>query len=290
MSYWTNANYIDINNKKNNDLNENKFLMKLSSSFIKKHYKEIHLITDYKGEELFKDFGWSSIDTFLEDLPKEYDSVWSLGKIKSYLKICKKGDPFLHLDHDFFITKPLDQNIFNNDIIVEDREYIPSYGYNVDYFEANCPDLFLAKNTKIDFAYRCGILGGKNLCFLFDYASSALKLTLSDNNKNFFLKNIENHRKINPNFGNVNKSTLIEQYYLAACLNKWNKNPFIFWQKANEELTMRPNHGIYPHGKSFYSPGMGNQEFFNKTGCFHPYGSNKYLYKEKYRSILISLL
>ena len=294
MSYWSKPVYIPphhVKPDKNNDILKNKEIMRLTTHFIKKHYKEIHLITDYEGERNLKDLGWASINTCIEDLPQDYNSAWSLGKIKSYIEICKKGDPFLHIDQDFFITRPLDKEIFNQDVVVEDREYIPKYFYNVDYFEQNCPDLFLAKNVKIDFAYRCGILGGKDLCFLFDYASSAFKLALSENNKNFFLKPLEEHIKINPNFTSSNKATFIEQYYLAASLKKWNKSPFIFWQKTYEELIKNPNHPVKDiYGKSFYSPGPGNEDFFDKMGCLHAYGSNKYLFEKMYKNKILSLI
>lgn len=259
FSYWSKPTQSASN------INVTKKFMARSLLELKKNYKDIHLITDYEGEKEFKNFGWNSISTALEEIDKKYKEVWSLGKIKSYIEIAKKGDPFFHIDHDFLITKKLDDKILNADIVVEGEENIYHYYYNIDYFDRTCRSKYFAECNYVDKAYTCGIFGGKDLIFIYDYASSSYKMATDKINENYFLASDDIHKRICPHYKSFNKATIPEQYYLAASLKKWNKVPLIFWKSTCQDLldTINPN----------YDPNY--FDFYRRTGCIHFFGIHK---------------
>lgn len=211
MSYWS-AGY-----KKTPDdyiLN----LHKISAFFLKKNFGEVHLITDTKSKDLFKNMNFTSISTDLDNLPSSYGDVWSLGKIYTYKLASLKGDPFLHVDYDVILWEGLLDGSDKSNIITQSVEVDAINWYQVDKFIKNCPNIGLLKNLKLPLdSYNCGILGGHDLKFLYDYSSSALDLVLDEKNKDFFIKN---YYLFN---GNWEKAAIMEQYYLSVCAEYYNK-------------------------------------------------------------------
>lgn len=259
FSYWSKA------NQSNKNLAITKKFMERSVFELKKHYKDINLITDELGEKEFKYIGWNSISKSLESIDEKYKDVWSLGKLKAYMEIAKKGEPFFHIDHDFLITRPLESAVLNANIVVEGEENIYHYYYNLDYFDRTCPNKYLAECNYVDKAYTCGIFGGHDLIFIYEYSSSAYKMATDRLNEKYFLMPDEFHKKICLNYRSFNKATIPEQYYLAASLKKWNKTPLIFWKFTSQDLlqTINPN----------YDPNY--FDFFRRTGCIHFFGIHK---------------
>lgn len=272
FSYWSKA------NQNNKNLAITKKFMERSVFELKKNYKDINLITDELGEKEFKYIGWNSISKSLESIDEKYKDVWSLGKLKAYIEIAKKGQPFFHIDHDFLITRPLDPAIIDASIVVEGEENIYHYYYNLDYFDRTCPNKYLAECNYVDKAYTCGIFGGHDLIFIYEYASSAYKMATDPLNEKYFLMPDEFHRKICLNYKPFNKATIPEQYYLAASLKKWNKTPLVFWKFTSQDLlqTINPN----------YDPNY--FDFFRRTGCIHFFGIHKGL-MDRYEKALIHI-
>ena len=212
-------------------------ILKVALYYAKQHYNEIHLITDYRGEELLKDiFSWSSITTELESLPREYKNVWSLGKIKSYDIIADRGDPFLHLDYDVFLVKELPIDLINADIFCQSIERECNIMYKLVEFEKYCINKFYEDKFKTNWAPNCGIIGGKDLDFFKKYAELALKSILAKENIEFWGTPYYIHSDI--------KSCLAEQYYLAVASNIFNKKI--------KSLFSRSNYNIKIHSKSGY--------------------------------------
>ena len=88
----------------------------------KRQYESVNLIGDKKGIDLLKHLDWSSISEELEDLPEGYEEVWSLSKLKAYNIIAQKGEPFFHIDFDFFLLKKLPDNIETAQVVFQNKE------------------------------------------------------------------------------------------------------------------------------------------------------------------------
>lgn len=187
--------------------------------FLKKHYGEANLITNKFGANLFKDVGFTSIDLELENytsLFEEYKDIWSLGKLFSYMHICKKNKPFLHIDNDVFLIKPLPENLINQDIFAQNLETDAFDFYNIKIFYENCPNKSFMENKYLDLgAPNLGIFGGQDIDFIANYARNAINLILDKTNINFW-KNI--------NFPEPwQKAAIAEQYFLGQYARNFNK-------------------------------------------------------------------
>lgn len=235
-----------------------KFLMEKCIYFLKKNNYEIHLITDDHGKDLFKDLRWNSIDTSLESLPSIYSEVWSAGKVMAYNIISSKGDPFFHVDYDAFILKPLEKFVIESGVVIESKEFCKDRFYNKDLFFKRCKNKFFAKNQKINFAYNCGIIGGNNLDFFYNYSKSALDMLFDQDNQSFWLE------KQNE-FQSFTKAILFEQYYLSCCLDFFKIKPTIFYQDMCKKYKFKP--------KKYYIPNDNNVN--NTIGYVHYYGHFK---------------
>lgn len=224
LSYWSAANrkIRDENPVTDSeDIRKKLILTNYSVGYAKKHYKEVHLITDSLGAKIFKDIGFTSIDTSLEEIPKKYKETWSLGKIYAYRNISKKGDPFLHIDYDVFLQKPINPDFLKTKaVIFQSIELnLDTFGYNVDYFYKKCPVRNYAQDLKINYAYNFGVFGGNDLEFINNYASSSIDMVTNKDNASFW---IESQYKFNPEFKDFSKAVLAEQYYGALCAKYYN--------------------------------------------------------------------
>lgn len=221
MSYW------HTNHLNEYYLDQFKEFIKVSAQLIKKHYNQIHLITDFNGKkELENIIDWTSIDLQLETLPKEYSKIWNLGKLKAINLLSSKKEPFLHVDHDVFLTKKLPEDLINSNIILQSLDFYELY-MEKDKFHLKCPQKCLASSIVSNKNYNCGIIGGKDFAFFEQFTSSALKLILSNENKNFWLDDNEKEYS----FKYYSKAMLVEQYYIAVALEYFNKKPNLLYEK-----------------------------------------------------------
>lgn len=153
----------------------------LSVNCAKKWFKEVHLITDYKGKELVDDYNltFDEINTDLEHVLKNVNKKnWAIGKIYA----CKIQDkPFIHIDSDVFLFKPLPETFLSKDAGFQNLEphtYHAFYGnmiscdknnYKTPAKWYNFPD---DKNGK---SFNCGIIFFNRLDILDEWWEEALK-------------------------------------------------------------------------------------------------------------------
>ena len=246
MSYWSKA-YGKLS------FNKAKEYHSTSLELIKKHCnKQVNLITDYKGEELFKHLGWGSIDCSLEDIPVNYFQVWCLGKLKAYNIIANHGDHFLHIDYDFFVFEDLLEKIKDFDVFFQSKENTTGFSYNVNYFKEKCKNKYILNNNKyIQEAYNCGIIGGKNLEYFSEYSTRAIKMIYDKENVDFWLKDWKHHNR----FSYFTKAILAEQYYAQLIAEELNIKPSFLWNTYD------------------YDPL--NSKFVKEHKCIHLYGNYK---------------
>lgn len=253
MSYWhtdMTSRYLGGNNK---FLQEAKDFYKVSAYLVKKYHGNINLITDFRGAEELKNVAeWDSIDLSLETLPKEYSKIWSLGKIKAIRTLSFKKEPFLHIDHDVFITKKIPDRVLNNELVLQSFDSLPLKGVLSIFFNTKCKNKYLAKDTVPLKHYNCGIIGGYDSLVLGQFADSSIKMILDRDNKSCWLDNNENEFLLEY----FSKALIVEQYYLSA---------FIQNKQLKPKLLIDSNY--YP------------KESDIENGYLHLYGEKKYRYK-----------
>jgi len=174
--------------------NLNLDMWRLSFELIKKNYpkNKIYLITDDNGKKIFKDFNFTNIITKLNNIPN-FKEIWALGKIYAYKEIAKYG-PFLHLDGDVFLWKPLPENFLNSQVFVQglDKNVNPKKNiigvYNIEHVlntYEKIPEIWnkvLERDEKI-WPLNMGIFGGNNINFINYYCDFVLEMI---NDKDFY--------------------------------------------------------------------------------------------------------
>lgn len=202
------------------DLGWNKFddkvynMHKLSVLTALKSYGNIHLITTPKGKELLGDLPYTSIELYEEALPENLKDAWSLSKIYAYKQICKKNEPFFHIDYDVFLFKRIPEHLESSEVLIQHMEIgkqMVDY-YHLHVFFENCVNKYLS-NDKILVAYNMGIFGGTNIKAIRFYADEAIKL-LTDK------ENIQSYwTKQGMPIVACTKAVVLEQWYLVCCLD-----------------------------------------------------------------------
>jgi hypothetical protein len=192
----------------------------LSLETAKRHYHDTCLFTDDEGARMLIDgigLRFESVSTALNALVNHNPEWWLLGKLYTYRA---QSEPFVHLDSDEFLWKPLPEKL----------DYAPVFAQNPEYFSAGC---FGYEPEAVEFAvsaagqgwipeewqwYRtsglaqrgecCGIFGGNRLDFISHYAATAIKMIEHPRNELAWSGLNEKFRH----------SILIEQYLLSACV------------------------------------------------------------------------
>jgi len=120
---------------------------------------------------------YSAIHLTHDKLTLPHPALWALSKIYTY---SIQEHPFLHIDGDVFLFKPLHPKLLNGELIAQNVEvateklYIPAQKLLMQYLE------FFPPCVKKDFegnmpirACNAGVLGGNNLSFFRDYTDAA---------------------------------------------------------------------------------------------------------------------
>jgi len=190
-------------------------LYKLSAYYLKKNYGNVNLITDKYGAEFLKDIKFDKVDTSLEDLPKYVGAIWGLGKIKAYGLIAEKKEPFIHIDHDVFLTKKLNEDIHNSQIIAQHLEREINNLYGLDKFHLELPNLGFMANNRIKNAANMGIFGGNDFDFIKKYSDESVNLALDLANLKYIRETIFEY--------SWQPSVLYEQYFMTLMADYENK-------------------------------------------------------------------
>lgn len=212
-------------------------LHKISSFLAKKHFKEVHFLTDNKSKEYFKDIPFDSVECIFDDLDIGYNNVWSVSKLLAYKHICEKGDPFIHIDYDVFLWKGLQKRLKNAEVFAQCEEHNSYYWYGIEQFLKHCPNSGLIKETtpKPLHGINVGIFGGNNLDFIKRYTQSSLDIIFDKKNKNFFLgENVFSEH--------WNRAVIVEQYSLACAASYYKVKPELYFKNgwpSNQEANKK---------------------------------------------------
>lgn len=220
MSLWSGGGQFQSNifsksaSIKNHYFNLN--LYKVCALALLRLYGEVHLVTDKRGAIFLKKIPFTTVDTSLENLPKNIDILWSLGKIYTYKIMADKGEPFFHVDHDLILGSKLPEDFINSEVFASHHEYKAFWEYEVREFYNIIINKYYMKNILPEIAYNTCIFGGRDLEFIKHYSSEVMRLSLDEKN----IKAIQKHlfsRWWSP-------ACIIEQYGLSSISALKNKN------------------------------------------------------------------
>lgn len=150
----------------------------LSLHYSKKWFKEVHLVTDLKGKALVEKWGleFDNINTDFDFIMEGIDSEhWALGKIYA----CKIQDkPFIHLDIDVILFKPLPDTFLKSDTGFQNYEGSSYSRHYIDLLEM-AKLAYLDRPVWLDVemrhSYNCGVLLFNNLSFLNEWWKEAVR-------------------------------------------------------------------------------------------------------------------
>lgn len=192
----------------------------LSVQTARRHYPETVLVTDDAGRRLLVDrlgLPFTHVSTDLERLRSADPGWWALGKLVAY---ALQDRPFVHVDNDVFLWKPLPASVATAPVFAQCPEYYHGVeeGGSPRHIEAAfaAEGLTLpvewewarSKNGSVFKEESCGIVGGTNVPFLRHYAGAALNLVLNPAHARAWARVS----------GTDGYNTIVEQFMLAACV------------------------------------------------------------------------
>ena len=191
----------------------------LSVRTASRHYPETALVTDVAGRELLVDrlgLRFVHVSTELEQLNEADPGWWALGKLLAY---SLQDRPFVHLDADVFLWKPLPLHLLHAPVFTQNAE---THGESETFYHPERVELaFAQQSLKLPVEWEwtrshrvhlpvevCGILGGSNIAFIRHYAQTAIELIQSKENRAAWsLVSFKQDLNI-----------VLEQFFLAACV------------------------------------------------------------------------
>ena len=187
-----------------------------------RHYPETVLITDRAGKKLLVDrlgLSFTHVSTELDRLQDADPDWWALGKLVAYNV---QDRPFVHLDTDVFLWRPLPPNLTQAAVFAQNPEYpgfhaTNSYGapheiersFATDGIELPVEWQWARSRDEWYFPEEnCGILGGTQIEFIRYYSGLALDLVLNPK-----------HRPAWARLGDKKVyNMVVEQFLLSACV------------------------------------------------------------------------
>lgn len=160
---------------------------RLAATLAQRYYPRVTMVVQPKWAHVFQDLPFTEILTDFEDLPRY--PIHNLAKLRAIQLAAQRGEPFVHIDGDVFLYKPLPLEVQAAGVFAETQQPFVFFDFDIIPFVAQVPekgpfDLPLATHQ----AYRCGIVGGHNTAFLGEWATAALNLALHPSNERYFSK------------------------------------------------------------------------------------------------------
>jgi hypothetical protein len=185
----------------------------------RRHYPETMLVTDRQGKKLLIDklgLPFTHVSTELDRLQNVDPMWWALGKLISYTM---QDRPFLHLDTDVFLWKPLAPHLAEAPVFAQCPEI---HGNDLHCHQCEIEQAFATNSCSLPKEWEwersqenpnfreenCGIVGGTRIDFLRHYAQTALDMVMNPENARAW-------SSLGVNFG---YNMVVEQYLLSACI------------------------------------------------------------------------
>ncbi|MEZ0612465.1 DUF6734 family protein [Fibrella sp. WM1] len=193
----------------------------LSCLLARRHYAEVELVTDEVGKELLVDrlkLPYTSVKVALDGTMTTYpQTLWALPKLVSYQL---QQEPFLHIDGDVFLHKPLAPRITTATLVSQNIEVnFPIYHEAIEAIESHfryVPDSIRAnrQTTPQLSASNTGLFGGTNYGFISTYVREA---------KHFIDQNKAHWDKVNSVYFNC-----VFEQHLLYCLAAQHRLPITY--------------------------------------------------------------
>jgi hypothetical protein len=195
----------------------------LSVRLARKHFPETMLVTDTPGKALLVDslgLSFTHVSTELDNLRHVDSGWWALGKLVAYRM---QQQPFIHLDTDVFLWKPLPPGMIAASVFAQCREEHLVHGHHEverAFSEQNIalPSEWEWSRSRSVHSYReanCGILGGNRVDFIQYYSGLAIDLIVNPNHAAAW-QTIPHHDGHN---------MFVEQFLLDACFDFHRSHP-----------------------------------------------------------------
>ncbi|BDA71093.1 hypothetical protein RIVM261_000010 [Rivularia sp. IAM M-261] len=191
----------------------------LSVETAKKHYPETALFTDSEGARMLVDelgLEFTQVFTELDALENSDPRLWALGKVYTYRT---QTEPFIHIDSDVFLWKPLPSEMVSAPLLAQNPEYfvVGNSCYDpegmetaISHINGWLPEEWMWQRScgLLQTAYNCGIFGGHAVDFIRYYASLAIE----------FVEHLSNQLAWLILHPDSERNILFEQYLLGCCV------------------------------------------------------------------------
>ena len=189
----------------------------LSCLSLREHYDEVALYTDTRGKEVLIDLlhlPYTEVHVVFDEFPC-LPQHWALSKIKTY---SLQDKPFLHIDGDVFLPKPIDPAILDAPLVAQNREtgtkYYREMVDRILQTPLPLPDYVRNEmaNEVID-SYNFGVFGGKDIDFISMFCKEVFSFY---GNADFEMQNKTNCE--------VGLNIFMEQIWFTVLANQHNRN------------------------------------------------------------------
>lgn len=140
-----------------------KAALSLSTGLAQSHGYELNLVTDQEGFDIINPLGieWTKITIVnFEDYNLDPARFWNLSK---FVAMLETDPPFVHIDHDVFLLKPLP--FFHGFLFQSEESFEGMNKYKETLEVMNRDSVFKPfpnfLRQRIDYAYNCGVIGVK---------------------------------------------------------------------------------------------------------------------------------
>lgn len=264
----------------------------VSNFFAQKHGYETILYTDDLGENYFYKIAYNNIlrlpDNILNQFPKR---IWNMGKV---LTTSLMHEPFIHLDLDLFLYKPIQEEFFNKEaIFFHEEPWMDKVLLDTSFIIKKRPQNLINNNSYR--SYNCAMFGGTNYQAFRESAQDVCNFVIE--NADFLDKMAEQQIKLYKKrlVKNVLYLTnLIEQLWIPNLLkNKGVNIETILYDKNFDEYQLK--NYIENYNPANFLNEKNNKEFVKEyykyfslvsakskdLGYNHCYSENTELFKNK---------
>jgi len=199
----------------------------LSLRLAQRHHPDTMLVTDTSGKHLLVDqlgLNFTQVSTELDRLRDADADWWMMGKLIAYRM---QQAPFLHLDSDVFLWKPLPADLLAAPVFAqcpEEHSVLNAFPHPEDveaafaHEDLQLPAEWEWSRSRSLYEFReanCGIVGGTRTDFLRYYADRAIDLAINPSHAHAWNR-LQNRGEYN---------MIVEQFFLDACVEFYRSNP-----------------------------------------------------------------
>jgi hypothetical protein len=160
-------------------------LAKLTNSYAQQQGYKTCLYTDEKGyNKLTPSINYDEVILFDKNITSRFNpNIWSMGKI---LAMSMVKEPFMHIDFDLFLMKPLDNDFINKDFF---SLYLEPWLFKIPSYEKNILQIYNLYpnpeelNFNDFYSYNFAVVGGQKFKEINYVCSKLVEFSIAQNKK-----------------------------------------------------------------------------------------------------------